>query len=74
MKKVRALLLVCFVMVNVSFVYADAQSQEINDILELIKPRIPSTDEYDEFSSSVNDLNGKKQYNYTACHYKNQTK
>ena len=65
MKKLIALLLVCFVMVNASFVYADTQSQEINNVLEAIKPRIPSTDEYDEFSSSVSDLNGKKQYHFT---------
>lgn len=65
MKKIIALLLVCFVMVNASFVYADTQSQEINDILEAIKSRIPSTDEYDEFSSSVSDVNGKKQYQFS---------
>jgi len=65
MKRIIAsLLLVCFVFLNANFVYANPQSDELKDVLEQIKFRIPSTDEYDEFSSSVNTYSGSKRYRF----------
>ena len=64
MKKITALLLVCFVLVNVCFVSANEQASDVSRVLEAIKSRIGSTDEYDEFSSSVSTNNGKAYYRF----------
>jgi len=64
MKKIVALLLVFLIMFSTNFAYANDQSDEIRNVLEMIKDRIPSTDEYDEFSSSVNTYGGSKRYRF----------
>lgn len=64
MKKIVALFLVCLIMVSQNFAYANEQSDELKNVLEQIKDRIPSTDEYDEFSGSVNTYGDSKRYRF----------
>lgn len=66
MKKCLALILSFLLMISgVSSVFANSASKDVNEILELIKPRIPSTDMFDKFSSSVNVRGGGTVYRFS---------
>ena len=63
MKRIIAVLILCFMLASVCTVgFAAEIADESEKILTLIKPRIPNTNEYSKFSSSVFDRNDDKEY------------
>lgn len=65
MKRFIAILTVCFVLVSsLGVVNASADADAGREILASIKPRIPSTEEFKDFSSSVQTRHGRSEYQF----------
>ncbi len=66
MKKIVAIGLVISLLLSLgaTVLGAEAESEEISNVLSIIKERIGSTEEYSEFVSSVSENGGVKQYTF----------
>ncbi len=66
MKKIISVSLIIAMVLSlgISVFGAQSESEEISRILSVIKERIGSTEEYDEFVSSVSENGGVKQYTF----------
>ena len=64
MKKIIALLTVIAIITMSFTVFASDVSDKTKEVLSLVKSRIGSTDEYDDFSSDISEYDGTKEYNF----------
>ncbi len=65
MKRFIAMLTVCFMLMSsICVVHASTDADAGREILASIKPRIPSTEEFKDFSSSVQTRHGRSEYHF----------
>ena len=64
MKKIISLLICFTILFSVSLpaLCAEAESEEVKEVLLIIKERIPSTEKYDKFTSTFSENYGVKEY------------